>query len=149
MIKSFTNRFILILVIFFTTSSCSKVIYNVDYVKKPNCATEKDSLTLRVYNEGKIGISNIKIKTQEGFISMGGVESGKTICPLPIHSFYNYPAYQIYLLQKNGVSNLIETFSVDHIGDDLLKNGNYTLSIAIKNKGSILEVTKFEIIKTK
>ena len=113
--------------------------------EKPDCATKNDDLTIKIHNVSKTGISNLKIKTLDGIINLGGIKSGEITCPYVITPFYNIPAYEIYILRTNGISKTIKTFSIDHIGDKILKTGDYVLTINIKQYYNNLKVDEFKI----
>jgi len=128
-------------------TGCSKFLYNVVQIEKPKCATEKDSLTIEVSNRSKLGITNLKIKTINGILNIGGIEAGETTFPIKIEPFYNHPEYEIFILNSKGISTTLKTISIDHIGDEVLRNGYYILKINLNKKNGNLLVSEFVINK--
>jgi hypothetical protein len=123
------------------------VIYNVQKIEPVNCSTVADNLTLSIKNKGNIGISNLQIQTNEGFVDLGGIEPGQTTCPYPIQSIYSNPSYKLYVLKTNGRSAHIEANSIDHIGDEFFTDGQLQLIIELKQEKKSFSVEQFEVSK--
>ena len=140
------QRFFGILIIALLTG-CSKSIYHVKFVDRKPCATESDTLTLIVKNIGLIGLSNVSLEAEGGFVDLGGIEPKSESCPIAIPPIYERPYYKIYVLETSGKGISFQTQPIDHIGDKVLLTGNHTLTIEVTKGTDGLQLKTCEIKK--
>lgn len=144
-------RYILIAFVCLTLAACSRTIYNVQYITNPNCDTTHGQLFMRIINEGKLGISSFRLRTDSGWMQFGAVIPHDTTCYFPISPVYSNPLYEIYMLRFNSFGKITNVTKIgvpiDHIGETKFTSGYCTLHLSVTKKKRKLRVQNFRISK--
>lgn len=102
-------------------------------------ATKDEKVELRIYNDSKFKIEKIKISFKGNLIEFKNIESKsfseiKAVDGLWKDNCYDLTVYKKRFFCHNFWAHQI-CLPVDHIGDNNIKSGKYTLKLKIKKQG--------------
>ena len=126
------------------TGCSGGIIVHTQSIATPECAKPGDPLTVRLFNDSQVEISNFYMETTGCRAHFGGLEQGETTCDIPVEPFYANFEYLIYITRANMWSN---EFTREDTPDDngkLITEGNYQISFKVEGKGHKLYLVYFK-----
>lgn len=100
------------------------------------CYLSTDSVNIRIRNYGRYELCNIEYTAFADTINFGSLMPGDSTCFVADHKNYRYP----HIIRYDVGDTSIQRKSLDFVGEDLLKPGNYNYNIA--------DITNDQVITT-
>ena len=141
-----TTLFLLGLLVILAGCSNS-IIVNTQSLERPECASEKDPLTVQIFNDSQFEISNFSMETTGCRANFAGLWQGETTCPIPVEPFYADFDYMIYIARARMISNEFTREEEPAQNRKLITEGNYKITFKVDGKGYKLSLIEFKFEK--
>jgi hypothetical protein len=127
--------------------SCTHTVYKSAAVQPGDCVSSKSELSLRIVNEGAIGISRTSIQDAGKTYMLGGLKPGDSTCRVRAFATTKTPQIKITVIEsgffKTETTLDIKGFSLDSLLKTAPGNNQWTFRVQLAKTSGKINLQKF------